>query len=74
MALKEDTLKSEKLGNSRSRMLNPTVVSKYMNDLGDMISKLNLHNKPEHIWKCEETGKQFQHTSVKVISQRVSDI
>nr|XP_022314252.1 uncharacterized protein LOC111118860 [Crassostrea virginica] len=62
--------KPEKLGNSRARMLNPTVVSKYMNDLGDMISKLNLHDKPEHIWNCDETGKQFQHTPVKVISQK----
>jgi len=62
--------KPEKLGNSRSRMLNTTVVSKYMADLGKILTDLNLHDKPNRIWNCDETGKQFQHTPIKGISQK----
>lgn len=62
--------KPEKLGNSRARMLNPTVVERYMNDLGQKISELKLEHKPNQIWNCDETGKQFQHNSVKVIAQK----
>jgi hypothetical protein len=62
--------KPEKLGNSRARMLNTTVVSKYMADLGKILTDLNLHDKPNCIWNCDETGKQFQHTPIKVISQK----
>lgn len=51
-------------------MLNPTVVEKYMNDLGQKISELKLEHKPNQIWNCDETGKQFQHNSVKVIAQK----
>lgn len=62
--------KPEKLGNSRARMLNPTVVERYMNDLGQKISELKLEHKPNQIWNCDETGKQFQHNPVKVIAQK----
>ncbi|XP_062582083.1 uncharacterized protein LOC134243872 [Saccostrea cucullata] len=41
-----------------------------MNDFGNIISNLNLNNKPHNIWNCDETGKQFQHTPVKMISAK----
>lgn len=41
-----------------------------MNDLGQNISELKLEHKPNQIWNCDETGKQFQHNSVKVIAQK----
>ncbi|XP_069112283.1 tigger transposable element-derived protein 6-like [Argopecten irradians] len=62
--------KPEKLGNSRARMLNPVVVERYFNDLTEIITNLNLQNSPQNIWNCDETGKQFQHTPVKIISQK----
>ena len=41
--------KPEKLGTSRARMLNPTVVNNYVNDLGSIIQTLNLGDKPAQI-------------------------
>lgn len=62
--------KPEKLGNSRARMLNPTVVSKYFVELEAILTKFVLKDKPGLIWNCDETGKQFQHTPIKIISQK----
>jgi len=56
--------KPEKLGISRARMLNTTVVLKYMANIGKILTDLNLHDKPNRIWNCDETGKQFQHTPI----------
>lgn len=63
-------IKPEKLGKSRARMLNPTVVERYMTDLGQKIYELKLNYKPNLIWNCDETGKQFQHNPVEVIAQK----
>ncbi|XP_021369223.1 uncharacterized protein LOC110460570 [Mizuhopecten yessoensis] len=62
--------KPEKLGNSRARMLNPGVVEKYFQDLGELITNMNLANKGHLIWNADETGKQFQHTPVKILSEK----
>lgn len=62
-------IKPEKLGKSRARMLNPTVVERYMTDLGQKVYELKLNYKPNLIWNCDETGKQFQHNPVEVIAQ-----
>lgn len=67
-------IKPEKLGKSRARMLNPTVVERYMTDLGQKIYELKLNYKPNLIWNCDETGKQFQHTPVEVIAQKGAKI
>ena len=60
----------EKLGNVRSRMLNPTVVGKYFDGLKELIDTLQLHDHPERIWNADECGKQFEHQPVKVMSQK----
>ncbi|XP_069108119.1 uncharacterized protein [Argopecten irradians] len=62
----------EKLSSSRARMLNPTVVEQYMTSLGDLITSLNLQEKPECIWNCDETGRSFEHTPVRVIAEKKS--
>ncbi|XP_021339753.1 uncharacterized protein LOC110440970 [Mizuhopecten yessoensis] len=62
----------EKLAASRARMLNPTVVSKYMASLGELIASLNLSNKPQSIWNYDETGRSFEHSPVRVIAEKSS--
>ena len=52
-------------------MRNPTVVNKYVNDLGKILNDLYLTEKPKQIWSMDETGKQSEHNSVRVAkSQR----
>lgn len=64
--------KPEKLGSLRARMLNREVVGHYFDSLGDLINKLNLQNKPSMIWNCDETGKQLEHTPVRVVAKKGS--
>lgn len=64
--------KPEKLGTVRARMLNGCVVDKYFADLSKIVVNLNLQEKPENIWNCDETGKQLEHTPVNVIARRGS--
>jgi hypothetical protein len=52
--------KPEKLTTTRARMLNPVVVTNYFNDLDALLDKLDLKEKPDQIWNCDETGKNFQ--------------
>jgi hypothetical protein len=49
--------KPEKLTTARARMLNPVVVTNYFNDLDALLDKLDLKEKPDRIWNCDETGK-----------------
>ena len=51
-----DLRKPEQLGTSRARMHNPTVVNKYVNDLGKIINDLNLTEKAKKIWSMDGTG------------------
>lgn len=62
--------KPEKLGTVRARMLNSTVVERYLKDLGTIISEHNLINTPQKIWNCDETGKHLEHNPVSVIARR----
>lgn len=62
--------KPEKLGTVRARMLNEVVVQKYFNDLRKIITELNLTEKPAYIWNCDETGKQLEHTPVRVVAAK----
>ena len=48
-------------------MLNPVAVTNYFNDILD---KLDLKEKPNQIWNCDETGKNFEHQPVKVIAAK----
>ncbi|OWF47842.1 uncharacterized protein LOC110453826 [Mizuhopecten yessoensis] len=53
-------------------MLNPEVVSKYMDDLGSLLLKLGISGKPKQIWNCNETGRSFEHSPVRVIAEKSS--
>lgn len=60
----------EKLSSARASMLNPVVVQKYMDDLGNILQELDLVNQPAQIWNCDETGRNFEHTPVRVIAEK----
>ena len=50
--------------------MNPVVVHKYFNDLETEIEDLNLKDKPDCIWNCDETGRSFEHNPERVISEK----
>ncbi|XP_060600129.1 uncharacterized protein LOC132753652 [Ruditapes philippinarum] len=62
--------KPEKLGTSRARCLNPTIVNRYIDDLGKLLISLGIANKPSQIWNMDETGKQFEHNPVRVVARK----
>jgi hypothetical protein len=62
--------KPEKFGTSRARCLNPTIVNRYIDDLGKLFISLGIENKPSQIWNMDETGKQFEHNSVRVVARK----
>ena len=51
--------KPEKLTTTRTRMLNPVVATNYFNDLDALLDKLDLKEKPDQTWNCDETGKSL---------------
>lgn len=51
-------------------MLNSEVVSKYFQDLSNLVTELNLSDKPASVWNCDETGKQLSHDPVRVIAKK----
>jgi hypothetical protein len=48
----------------------PVVATNYFNDLDPLLDKLDLKEKPDQIWNCDETGKIFEHQPVKVIAAK----
>lgn len=64
--------KPEKLETSRARMMNKVVVQKYFDELSEVITKLNLLDKPEFIWNADETGKQLSHSPTNVVAMKGS--
>lgn len=64
--------KPEKLSTVRSRMMNREVVSKYFSALDQLVTDLQLHDKPECIWNCDEKGFQFEHSPVSVCARKGS--
>jgi transposase-like protein len=64
--------KAEKLTTTRARMLNPTILKNYFDDLNTLMTRLHLHDKPQNIWNCDETGKQFEHQPVRVLAEKGS--
>ena len=64
--------RSEKLSSSRAGMINPVVVNKYFTDMEQIVKALNLENKPHCIWNMDETVRSFEHTPVRVISDKIN--
>lgn len=51
-------------------MMNPEVVSKYFTDLATLVDTLDLSDKPQCIWNCDESGKNFEHDPVRIITTK----
>jgi len=45
-------------------MMHPEVVSKYNTDHATLVDTLDLSDKPQYIWNCNENGKSFEHDPV----------
>lgn len=60
----------EKLSTVRSRMMNREVVSKFFSAFDQLVTDLQLHDKPECIWNCEEKGFQFEHYPVSACARK----
>lgn len=50
--------------------MNREVVSRYFDTLSDTMSKLNLLDKPDLIWNCDETSKNFEHDPIKIVASK----
>jgi hypothetical protein len=35
-----------------------------------VLDRLGLVDKPQFIWNCDECGKQFEHTPVRVVAEK----
>eukprot|EP00105_Crassostrea_gigas_P028411 XP_011450053.1 PREDICTED: uncharacterized protein LOC105344111 [Crassostrea gigas] len=53
-------------------MMNREVVSKHFSALGQLVTDLQLDDKPECIWNCDEKGFQFEHSPVSVCARKGS--
>ena len=62
--------RSEKLQTSRASMLNEVVLGKYFHDLKMLLDSNNITEKPAVMWNCDETGKQFEHNPVCLVSDQ----
>ena len=62
--------KPERLGYVRARLMNPQVVSKYYTDLATLVDTMDLSDKPQYIWNCDESGKNFEHDPVRGITAK----
>jgi len=56
--------KPERLGSVRVRMMLSEVVSKYYTDHATLVDTLDLSDKLQYIWNCNENGKSFEHDPV----------
>ena len=62
--------KPEALATSRSRFMNPLIVTNYFSDLGKLVTSLGLHQKPECIWNADETGLILTHKPTSVVARK----
>lgn len=58
------------LSTVRSRMLNKVVTSNYFMELSNIVSRLNVKEKPEAIWNMDETSVSLCHRPTKVYAQK----
>lgn len=57
---------ADQLDLGRSRMANQTVMNKHFKLLGDLLEALDLTNKPERIFNCDESGIALDKQMSKV--------
>jgi len=39
--------------------MNPKVVSKYFTELATLVDTMDLSDKPQYIWNCDESGNKL---------------
>lgn len=54
----------------RARMLNQPVVDSYFRSLCELVTSLELADKPKLIWNIDETGVPLTHRPVKVFAEK----
>ncbi|XP_070546834.1 uncharacterized protein [Ptychodera flava] len=59
--------KPEGLSAARTSMLNPTVVGDYFRKLDEILTKLNLKNRPGQVYNADETGMNTVHRPTNVV-------
>jgi hypothetical protein len=62
--------RTENLGSSRARMMNPVVVNNNFSDLESIVHDLKISDKSHCVWNCKETRRNFQHSPVRVITDK----
>lgn len=50
--------------------MNPTVVFRYFDHLGTILSELDLQDTPYAIWNCDKKGFQFEHSPTTVCARK----
>jgi len=64
--------KPDKLDRGRSRMANQTVMDQHFDLLKNTLVELDILDKPERIYNCDESGMAMDKMTSKVIVQRKS--
>lgn len=59
----------ENLSAYRASMANPTMVADFYVKLENLMKKINIFDKPNRIWNCDETGLAYVTKSSKVVCQ-----
>ena len=61
---------AESCGINRMKGTTRTVVNKYFDDLEKIVTQMDLSDKPDRIWNCDETGLQFSPNPGKVLAKK----
>ncbi|KAH3876171.1 hypothetical protein DPMN_000038 [Dreissena polymorpha] len=62
--------KPERLTSTRARVMNWEVVGRYFSDLATILEGLDIADKPQRLWNCDELGKSFEHDPVRVVGEK----
>ena len=62
------------LSEVRCKALNATTVGKYMVELGQVMTSLDLHHRPDRVWNMDETGSRLEHKPAKVCARKGASV
>ncbi|KAJ8028895.1 hypothetical protein HOLleu_28147 [Holothuria leucospilota] len=63
-------VRPSKLGMKRAKAITKESISKYFNELNNILIKYELKDKPHLIFNVDETGFNFEHRPTKVVAPR----